>query len=74
MRRFVEGADRGHSTLLPECLDDWVEESNPVRVIDAFVDALDLAKMGFDGSTSTVISIVSSRADGLSGKQAEILR
>ncbi len=49
MRRFVEGADRGQSTLLPECLDDWVEESNPVREIDAFVDALDLAKMGFDG-------------------------
>jgi transposase len=49
MRRFVEGTDRGQSTLLPECLDEWVEESNPVRVIDAFVDALDLAKMGFDG-------------------------
>ena len=46
MRRFVEGTDRGQSTLLPECLDEWVEESNPVRVIDAFVDALDLAKMG----------------------------
>ena len=49
IRRFVEGTDRGQSTLLPECLDEWVEESNPVRVIDAFVDALDLAKMGFDG-------------------------
>ena len=49
MKRFVEGADRGQSTLLPECLDDWVDESNPVRVIDAFVDALDLADLGFDG-------------------------
>jgi Transposase and inactivated derivatives len=49
MKRFVEGADRGQSTLLPESLDDWVEESNPVRVIDAFVDALDLADLGFDG-------------------------
>jgi transposase len=49
MRRFVEGADRGQSTLLPECLDDWVGEDNPVRVIDAFVDALDLAELGFDG-------------------------
>ena len=29
MRRFIEGADRGQSTLLPECLDDWVDESNP---------------------------------------------
>src|SRR4249919_2182599 len=49
MKRFVEGADRGQSTLLPECLDDWIEESNCVRVIDAFVNALDLAKLGFDG-------------------------
>ena len=49
MRRFVEGADRGQSTLLPECLDDWIDENNPVRVIDAFVDALDLAGLGFDG-------------------------
>src|SRR6187200_1565820 len=49
MKRFVEGADRGQSTLLPECLDEWVEESNSVRVIDAFVDALDLADLGFDG-------------------------
>ena len=49
MRRFVEGADRGQSTLLPECLDDWVDEDNPVRVIDAFVEALDLAELGFEG-------------------------
>jgi hypothetical protein len=38
MKRFVEGADRGQSTLLPECLDDWIDEDNPVRVIDAFVE------------------------------------
>jgi transposase len=50
MKRFVEGADRGQSTLLPECLDDFIDESNPVRVIDAFVDALDLAEMGFGGA------------------------
>ena len=37
MKRFVAGADRGQSTLLPERLDDWMDESNPVRVIDAFV-------------------------------------
>jgi transposase len=49
MKRFVEGADRGQSTLLPECLDDWVDDSNPVRVVDAFVDALNLEKLGFDG-------------------------
>ena len=47
MKRFIEGSDRGQSTLLPECLDDWVEESNPVRVVDAFVDALSLAELGF---------------------------
>ena len=49
MKRFVEGADRGQSTFLPECLDDWIDEENPVRVIDAFVDALDLGALGFDG-------------------------
>jgi transposase len=49
MKRFVVGADRGQSTLLPECLDDFIDESNSVRVIDVFVDALDLAELGFDG-------------------------
>ncbi len=47
MRRFIEGSDRGQSTLLPECLDDWVGESNSVRAVDAFVDALNLAELGF---------------------------
>ena len=49
MKRFVEGADRGQSTLFPECLEDWVDENNPVRVIDAFVDVLDLAELEFQG-------------------------
>src|SRR5258706_6062190 len=49
MRRFVEEADRGQWTLLPECLDDFIDESNPVRVIDVFVDMLDLAEMRFEG-------------------------
>ena len=49
MKRFVEGADRGQSTLLPECLDGWIDEENPVRVIDAFVDALDVGDLGFGG-------------------------
>src|ERR1700730_482685 len=49
MRRFVEQADRGQWTLLPECLDDFIDGSNPVRVIDVFVDALDLAEMSFEG-------------------------
>jgi transposase len=54
MKRFVAGADRSQSSLLPECLDDWIDESNPVRVIDAFVDALNLADLGFDGVESAV--------------------
>lgn len=46
---FIEGADRAQSTLLPECLDDWIDESNPVRFIDAFVDGLNLKELGFSG-------------------------
>jgi transposase len=42
MKRFIEGDDRRQVTLLPECLDDFIDEDNPVRVIDAFVDELDL--------------------------------
>src|SRR6202795_2074605 len=49
MSRFVEEADRGQWTLLPECLDDFIDESNPVRVIDVFIDTLDLAEMSFEG-------------------------
>ncbi len=49
MKRFVEGRDRGQSTLFPECLEDWVDENNPVRIIDVFVDELDLADLGFVG-------------------------
>jgi transposase len=49
MKRFVEGLDRGQSTLFPECLEDWIGEDNPVRVIDVFVDQLDLGDLGFSG-------------------------
>ena len=49
MGRFVEGMDRGQATLLPECLEDWVDENNPVRAVDVFVEALDLVELGFDG-------------------------
>jgi transposase len=51
MKRFIAGADRGQSTLMPECLDDFIGENNPVRAIDAFVEALDVAGLGFDGVT-----------------------
>src|SRR5215218_10318706 len=49
MKRFVEGEDRRQTTLRPECIDDDVSEENPVRVIEAFVAALDLAELGFEG-------------------------
>src|SRR5476649_2567231 len=49
MKGFVQGADRQQTTLLPECLDDWVGESNPIRAVDVFVDALELRDLGFGG-------------------------
>jgi transposase len=49
MRRFVEGVDRGQSTLFPEYLEDWICEENPVRAVDVFVEGLDLAELGFEG-------------------------
>jgi transposase len=49
MKRLVEGEERTQGVLLPEFLDDYVGEDNPVRVIDVFVDALDLRGFGFEG-------------------------
>ena len=49
VKRFVEGQDRAQLMLLPECLDDFVGEDNPVRVVDAFIEELDLAVLGFAG-------------------------
>ncbi len=48
MKRFVEGVDRGQSTLFPDRLEDWIGDDNPVRVIDVFVDELALGGLGFD--------------------------
>jgi len=50
MGRFIEGEDRNQVTLLPECLDDFIAEDNPVRVVDAFVEELDLQALGFVGA------------------------
>lgn len=50
MKRFIQGEHRGQSTLLPESLDDYVSDTNPVRVVDVFVDELDLTTLGFDGA------------------------
>jgi len=49
MKRFVEGDNRNQSTLFPELLDDYISEENPIRVVDAFVQELDLDKLGFQG-------------------------
>jgi transposase len=49
MKRFVQGTPRTQGALLPEQLEDYVNEDNPVRVIDVFVDHLDLGSLGFDG-------------------------
>lgn len=49
MKRFVEGQDRSQSTLFPESLEDYIAEDNPVRVVDVFVEELDLARQGFEG-------------------------
>lgn len=53
MTRFIEGLDRRQATLLPECVDDYVVEDNPVRAIDAFVEMLDLAALGFGTEPET---------------------
>jgi len=49
MKRFIEGADRTQVSLLPECVEDYVEAENPVRVIEAFFEQLDLRALGFEG-------------------------
>jgi hypothetical protein len=50
MKRFVQGDNRTQSFLLPEALDDYVTDTNPVRVVDVFVDELDLQTLGFEGA------------------------
>ena len=47
MKRFIEGVDRSQSTLFPERLEDFIAEDNPVRVVDVFVEQLDLRELGF---------------------------
>jgi transposase len=47
MKRFIEGEDRSQITLLPDCLDDYIGQDAPVRVVDAFVEELELRDLGF---------------------------
>ena len=51
MHRFIDGEDRMQPALLPHCLEDYLSEENPVRVIEVFIDELDLAALGFSGMT-----------------------
>ncbi|WP_034159786.1 IS1182 family transposase [Sphingomonas sp. ERG5] len=53
MGRFIEGCDRRQKLLLPDCVGDYVSEDNAVRVVDVFIDELDLAGLGFEGAAST---------------------
>ena len=50
MSRFIEGQDRSQVTLLPECLDDFIADDNPVRVVDVFIGELDMVALGFKGA------------------------
>ncbi len=52
MTRFVEGEERSQSVLFPERLEDWISQNNPVRVVDVFVDELDLKALGFERATA----------------------
>ncbi len=53
MKRYIEGLSRDQGTLFPDHLEDWIDDENVVRVIDAFVDALDLVDLGFDLAEAT---------------------
>ena len=71
MSRFIDEADRSQGTLLPETIDEYVCEENPVRVIDAFVVALDLGSLGFEGVEPEATGRASVRDDqGLDGRHA----
>jgi len=50
MSRYIEGQDRQQVTLLPECLDDFIAEDNSVRIVDVFINELDLVGLGFNGA------------------------
>ena len=54
MKRYVEGENRHQAVLFPERLDDYIGEDNPVRVVDAFVEELNLQKLGFQRAEAAV--------------------
>ena len=50
---FIEGCDRRQQLFLPDCIDDYVAGDSPVRIVDVFLDELDLAMLGFAGAAAT---------------------
>ena len=76
MKRFIEGEDRQQVTLLPECIDDYIGEDNPVRVVDAFVEELDLyTKMTFSRHSSRQrASALKPYVDGSAAKPTQSFR
>ncbi len=50
MKRFIEGENRYQSTLFPESLEDYIAEDNAIRIVDAFVDKLDLKALGIESA------------------------
>jgi hypothetical protein len=64
MKRFIVGEDRRQATLLPDSLEDYVTEDNPVRVVDIFIDELDLGALGFAG----VVPKVTGRPSSVSNR------
>ena len=57
MSRFIEGHDRSQGTLFPEQLEDWIADDNPVRAVDAFVEALDLRRLGLTVQTQPALAV-----------------
>ena len=56
MKRFIQGEHRGQGTLLPESLDDYVSDTNPVPVVDVFVDEPGLVNLGCEGSIGAILA------------------
>ena len=65
MKRFIEGEERSQATLLPQYLDDYIAEDNPVRAVDAFVEELDLKSLGFEGADPAPVVPPGSAAEDL---------
>jgi hypothetical protein len=68
MKRFVEGEDRRQGVLLPEFLDDWVSEENPVRAIDVFVDALGRQRALASCPTADLATVMAGKSDRHPGR------